>query len=362
MSLHAHCSAIVAAGVRFGRPPKRDELDTVRMVAERLARRGVLLRDAQDAVHAAVSGGFARSVDGSEVSDCSGVVDTAILMMKTAELVGNAVSSAYLEQCRSDVASTGERLARLVDMLVSDDPEARVVAERNGIDVALDYHVLLVRFVPAACDQGRTPMSMDTAALAAAPGISASSPLLVSLTVHGGTVLVPCAGSRSVDDIVDRLSALYGVDVLAATAVARPGDMNAAANHCRELVELARALDKKPRLYRTGDLALEYQLSRPGPGRSRLRAVLAPLVGYPELLHTLKTFVESEANRRASAKSLFVHPNTVDYRLKKIEQLTGVDPLSSAGLMSLHAALVVDCLARADHAASPNAGMIAEAS
>ena len=179
---------------------------------------------------------------------------------------------------------------------------------------------------------------------------------MTALNKHGGTILVPCDAAGEVDDIVVRLSAKTGVDIVAATAKAAPGAMADAVAHCRELVEL------EPRLYRTCDLALEYQLSRPGPGRSRLRSVIAPLATFPELLHTLRTFIANEANRRVSAKTLFVHPNTVDYRLKRVEHLTGVDPLSSAGLMSLHAALVVDCLARANGAGSALPAAVAEAS
>jgi hypothetical protein len=210
---------------------------------------------------------------------------------------------------------------------------------------------------------GRTIDSAKVAAaeLALTSDTVAHGPLL-SLSTSGGTILVPGVRSDAVEECIAQLNSVLRVNVVAATARAVPGAIADAVAHCRELVDLARSLRMQPRLYRTGDLALEYQLSRPGPGRSRLRSVIAPLDAFPELMHTLKTFVASEANRRASAKSLYVHPNTVDYRLKRIEQLTGVDPLSSAGLMSLHAALVVDCLTRADAAGASGPSVVAEAS
>ncbi|MET0197780.1 PucR family transcriptional regulator [Rhodococcus sp. RS1C4] len=368
-ALEGRSGAVVDRCLRAGRLPAPAELEPVRRAAEDLAREGVPLRDAQRFVHAAATAGLKGSV--AEV-DRSGVVDNAVFMMRVLESLGNAVSAAYMEFCRQDPGSNGERVAQLVDLLVADDPEARGIAERNGIEVATEYDVIFVRFVTAASDADRPGAartdvrSVDNAALAAAESTMAAAsgvrgPLL-SLTTGGGVVLVPSSPASVVEDCLTRLAATLHVDTVAATARGTLGSLNGVLGHCRELVDLARSLRMEPRLYRTSDLALEYQLSRPGPGRSRLRSVIAPLDGFPELMHTLKTFVGSEANRRASAKLLYVHPNTVDYRLKRIEQLTGVDPLSSAGLMSLHAALVVDCLSRANEPGGAMSDMVAEAS
>ena len=352
-ALESLCGKLVGASCRAERLPAREELDEVRRAAQKLARQAVSLRDAQRAVHEAVSAGLKGSVDGARGSN---VVDSAVFMMRVLELLGNAVSSAYIDQCQLDSGSAGRRVTQLVELLTADDADARMVGERHGIDIAAAYDVVVVHFV------GEVDSNALAAAETALTAHSAGSRPLTALNKHGGTILVPCDAAGEVDDIVVRLSAKTGVDIVAATAKAAPGAMADAVAHCRELVELARSLGKEPRLYRTCDLALEYQLSRPGPGRSRLRSVIAPLATFPELLHTLRTFIANEANRRVSAKTLFVHPNTVDYRLKRVEHLTGVDPLSSAGLMSLHAALVVDCLARANGAGSALPAAVAEAS
>lgn len=72
--------------------------------------------------------------------------------------------------------------------------------------------------------------------------------------------------------------------------------------------------------------------------------MLDPLRRVPDLLPTLEAFVSTEANRKKAATQLVVHPNTVDYRLKRIEQITGIDPMKSSGLRALHAALIADSL------------------
>lgn len=364
-TLKSLCELIVGVCTRAGRMPAAEDLDDVRRTAHTLARRGVSLRDAQRAVHAAVGSGLAGSMDDGRPVDGSGVVDTAVFMMKVLELMGNAVASAYIDQCRLDSASSGNRASHLAELLATDDPDARVTAERSGVDIAAEYDVVALQFADAAATLRSASGDVEKNVLASAEAAVAAlgGGALVSLGVLGGTMLIPCvAGSVDVELYVERVSSSLGVDVVAATATGSPGSIAEVLSHCRELVDLARSLDMDPRLYRTGDLALEYQLSRPGPGQSRLRSMIAPLDGYPELLHTLRTFIANEANRRVSAKTLYVHPNTVDYRLKRVEQLTGVDPLSSAGLMSLHAALVVDRLARAADTDVTRRGPVAAAS
>ncbi|MDW0110723.1 helix-turn-helix domain-containing protein [Sporosarcina aquimarina] len=43
------------------------------------------------------------------------------------------------------------------------------------------------------------------------------------------------------------------------------------------------------------------------------------------LIHTVKLFIRSNRNQKQTAKELHVHPNTLYYRLKKTEELLGID-------------------------------------
>ncbi|MEV6973207.1 helix-turn-helix domain-containing protein [Kitasatospora sp. NPDC093806] len=85
-------------------------------------------------------------------------------------------------------------------------------------------------------------------------------------------------------------------------------------------------------------MLLECQLSRPGPARDGLAALLAPLAGRPELLETLRAFQAGGFDRRRAAALPRVHPNTVDYRLRKATALTGLDPARGGDLSMLRAA------------------------
>ena len=86
-----------------------------------------------------------------------------------------------------------------------------------------------------------------------------------------------------------------------------------------------RALDGDP-LART---ALELTVVRP------LRTAGA------EVLETVRAVLGSGGNLEASARALFVHPNTVRYRLKRAADLTGLSATDPRGSWTLQVALAL---------------------
>jgi DNA-binding PucR family transcriptional regulator len=82
---------------------------------------------------------------------------------------------------------------------------------------------------------------------------------------------------------------------------------------------------------RPGAFLTELLLSRsPRLARLARERVLGPLESYRDsrsanLVATLTMFVECDLDRRRTAARLHVHPNTLDYRLRRIADLAGVD-------------------------------------
>ncbi|HEY7488797.1 MAG TPA: helix-turn-helix domain-containing protein [Streptosporangiaceae bacterium] len=70
--------------------------------------------------------------------------------------------------------------------------------------------------------------------------------------------------------------------------------------------------------------------------------VYAPLheAGAP-LLDTLTTYLEQGSSLEATARMLFVHPNTVRYRLRRVTELTGYVPADGRAAFTLRIALVL---------------------
>ena len=86
-------------------------------------------------------------------------------------------------------------------------------------------------------------------------------------------------------------------------------------------------------------MLLEYQLTRPSDATEELLRLLDPLDRNPDLPHTLEVYLANDLDRRRTAAALHVHPNTLDYRLRRIVELTGLDPSTTRGLQLLGAAL-----------------------
>ncbi|MEV0059885.1 helix-turn-helix domain-containing protein [Nocardia sp. NPDC050718] len=149
-------------------------------------------------------------------------------------------------------------------------------------------------------------------------------------------------GARRFDELAARLTDQYGVTVYLAefSGVARDA-IPAAAKDATELTELARLRGRPGGCYRLDDLLLEYQLTRPGPARERLAQRVIPLLGSPHLIEALEAHLRHGADRKTASRKIHVHPNTFTYRLRRIAELTGLDPADPTDSRMLAAALTV---------------------
>jgi len=59
------------------------------------------------------------------------------------------------------------------------------------------------------------------------------------------------------------------------------------------------------------------------------------------LLDTLTTYLEQGSSLEATARLMFVHPNTVRYRLRRVSELTGLSPTDGRNAFTLRLALVL---------------------
>ncbi|MFC6149298.1 MULTISPECIES: PucR family transcriptional regulator [Mumia] len=105
----------------------------------------------------------------------------------------------------------------------------------------------------------------------------------------------------------------------------------------------ARGWPAAPRPVMADDLLVERALSGDGNARRTLVETVHTRVvaADPTLRTTLTTFFELGASVEATARRLFVHPNTVRYRLRKVREATGLDALQPRGAYTLHVGLTL---------------------
>ncbi len=104
-----------------------------------------------------------------------------------------------------------------------------------------------------------------------------------------------------------------------------------------------------PRPVAADDLLPERALAGdPTAHRRLVDAVVTPLVAAGgELLATLAVYVEGGGGLEACARALYVHPNTVRYRLRRVAEATGHSPTDARDAFVLRTALVASRLVRA---------------
>ncbi len=98
-----------------------------------------------------------------------------------------------------------------------------------------------------------------------------------------------------------------------------------------------------PRPVRSDELLPERALAGDGHARRHLvDEVYLPLLdARGALIETLAAYLHHGSSMEAAARALFVHPNTVRYRLRQVGELTGFSPSTARDAFTLRIALVL---------------------
>jgi hypothetical protein len=167
--------------------------------------------------------------------------------------------------------------------------------------------------------------------------------------VHAEQLVVVLGGFSDLESVAERVSAEFGPGPVVTgplvDGLGRAGESAAAA---LAGLRAARAWPSAPRPVPADGLLAERALD----GDPLARAALAERIAQPlqaaggEVLETVRAVLDSGGNLEATARTLFVHPNTVRYRLKRAAELTGLSATDPRGSWTLQVALALADLAR----------------
>lgn len=115
---------------------------------------------------------------------------------------------------------------------------------------------------------------------------------------------------------------------------------------------VAKAWRNAPRPTLADDLLPERALAGDTLARTTLvNRIFVPLQNHSsELLNTLWCYLDNGRSLEATARELFVHPNTVRYRLKRISEVIGWDATGAREALILQSALILGSIAGQDGA------------
>ena len=113
-------------------------------------------------------------------------------------------------------------------------------------------------------------------------------------------------------------------------------------------VAVARAWRHAPRPVLADDLLPERALAGDGLARRTLiEQIYEPLLAHSaELMETLWCYLDNGRSLEATARELFVHPNTVRYRLKKVSEVIGWNATGARESLILQSALIAGSIAQ----------------
>ena len=162
--------------------------------------------------------------------------------------------------------------------------------------------------------------------------------------IQGDRLVVVLGGTSQPVDTAQKLARWFGPGPIVVGPVVK--DLMSAVTSARAAVaglRAAAAWPGAPRPVPADDLLPERSLSGDGHARRQLATeVYGPLtVGDGVLLDTVSAYLDSGGSIEATARAMFIHANTVRYRLKRVADLTGYNPLNPRDSFTLRVALTL---------------------
>ena len=268
-------------------------------------------------------------------------------------LVEAATTGVALEFAKERAAAEVEERLRgeaATDLLTgSYASEAAIAARaaRLGYDLGEPRDLLVVDVLPAGAAGNRGPVADQDHIRGALQQVRERLATRASRSLaiqHGGTIVVLADAGRPLrrdarelaEDLKACLEGSLGVgSVTIATSdrCTRPDDYAPAFRLARDSAELMLKLGRRGAVIAAKELGpygLLLRVSTRAELESFAQRTLRPLVEHDrahggDLVHTLRAYLEEDRVQRRVAERCFIHVNTVVYRVRRIEELLGVD-------------------------------------
>lgn len=201
-------------------------------------------------------------------------------------------------------------------------------ASTNGVCVVLGY----------------TPSGDSAAAVDAIKRSARAARLDALCAVQGDRLVVVLGGVDDADKAASAIANHFGAGaIVTGTVVEDLLGANVSARSAVAGLRAAVAWPEAPRPVSSDDLLPERSLAGDGHARRQLvSSVYQPLVEAGSgLLDTLTAYLDASGSIEATGRMLFVHPNTVRYRLRRIADVTGLSPAEARDAYLLRIALTL---------------------
>jgi hypothetical protein len=303
-----------------GRPaPGPGRFENFRASAQNRAAEGMPLEDLLRAYRRGGTAAWRVIVATATPDERDALPRAAELVMDYLDLVSGTVAAAYLEEREHHVSEQERGLRALLNALL------------QGGALGAGHH--------EAAERLGFPLGVDVAAFAMTiPGEGARAHALAAAGLRALGALALTEGDRVVGLVAPRANSASALPAgaLPARAVAVVDVEVPREDLFASLADVRYGIDIALRRGQAGvvalrALALDLLLAHAPRVATDLRERVVGPLGVKDgrsrgdLLETVATYVELGRDRRQTAERLHIHPNTLDHRLRRARELTGLD-------------------------------------
>lgn len=318
-----------------GRPLTSDDLEYIASVGRERGEKGVSLAS-QRSVLVLHSTLMLR-----DVQEAAGPTDIYDLMhmldwiSSQGLAASHAFTSGFLDGQRRVVPAV-MRIQMLADMLLTGDNAAPELAGGLCLPLSGQYVVTVLRTAgPAALSNGmaREEIIEILVKTYQAPMTWPRTEELVALVPSGDPSAEP-AQERALS-LARAFTELTGLPCAVGTAAGSVPALAEALALARQVSTAAPVEARPSRTHTVADFFVELSAAGHPHVDQWLRDVAKRLAAGPALVTTLDAFYRCDMNRLLAAAALHIHPRTLDYRLSRVRELTGIEPRSTHGVRVL---------------------------
>ncbi|MFC0582721.1 PucR family transcriptional regulator [Micrococcoides hystricis] len=282
----------------------------------------------------------------TKVPELVGEADGALLrdaVLRYSREVAFAAADVYARAAESRGAWDSRLEALVVDAVLRDEPEHELRSRAAAVGFGATDNIAVVI--------GGIDPQANSAQLAEIRRFASGYASDILLGSHGDRLILLAGGIEEPNTFFLRVGELFGpgpvvygpmVDSLARTPTSAQAALAA--------LDACKAWPGAPRPVAAADLLPERAMNGDEVAKRELEELIyQPLVAATNgLLETLSTYLDLGHSLEATARELFVHANTVRYRLRRVCDLTGWDPLVPREAFVLQTGLVVGRLLATD--------------
>jgi sugar diacid utilization regulator len=350
----------LTAGLRDGLPASDARLEPARAAGRRRCHQRVSLESFLQAIRIwaqVVWDGVLEEVRSNRRDELRAALTVTSRLLSQIDQISTLATDAYLDE----VSDRGLLRRDLMDALVTGRGDSEIARRRAGalgLRLAESYVVVVLRASDVNPHDARpqplsTQIALDHIVHATRCRLHPTAGSLIVGMRHGDVVaLYPVSGPDGVAEVRRECAALVdalGIDVGAGMGGWHAG-LAATASGYREALDaadIAQAKGIHDHAVALDEVLVDH-IFRSSPNTDRILAeTLRPLIDYDRthrsaLVTTLRTYLDAGLNLTRTAKALYVHPNTVEYRLRRIRELSSRDPRTPDDLLILSLAIKFD--------------------